>query len=181
MPKSGDCDLGSASILTLLSQFDLVHADPQEDGSVLMSKAFPHCLSYAGCSPYLRLSPIHDDCALADCTRLWIQVSDTLQVYGPKNQAVKAFCPVCETRQAVHFSTKEGWRCSCCEAAIPISALSLRKNVGTGRCFIHISPVFPNEARPTSYFLNLLQSHLSPKDEWRFFYHEISDLEDLRA
>lgn len=176
MPVSGHCDYRHDEMLAALITRKFIQTPLQSDGSYLCGASFSQDIVFAGCSPYLRLSPELDGCRLEECTRVKLQIDSAWQVFG-KQSEFRGVCPACETRRTVEFESGSLLaHCSQCYQTLELADLKLRKSQGAGRCFIHISHVFQNEAVPSSKLLLELQEISPSRVPWRYFYHDSENI-----
>ena len=142
----------------------------------LLGERFMQLVSFMGCSPFIQLEPSQDG-----------QPFCHLIVDGPYPHPVfmqgrNTSSPRCEScrRRIPHWETKieqwkvaaETFRASCphCGHQQNPSTYNWRQSAGSGRLFLFIENIFPNEAIPSPELLSTLASSDTKEIPWSFFY-----------
>lgn len=142
----------------------------------LLGDRFMQLVSFMGCSPFIHLEPTTDDTPFCH-----------LSVDGPYPQPVflrgrntgSPSCESCRKRIPKWEASIEQWQknprdfqasCPHCGHQQSPSTYNWRQSAGSGRLFLCIENIFPNEAIPSPELLNSLESSDMTTNPWRYFY-----------
>ncbi len=150
------------------------HALAPDSRRWLAGERFLRLITFLGCSPYLAFKPPAD--GSDDFCHIELDGPHPRPRFHHGRNTRTGQCPVCRFRpddtQALIARAAQApdapWTCPRCGATTPLGALNWRRNAGSGRLFLIVHSVFPNEAVPNPELLQALQQ--ASGEEWRHFY-----------
>ncbi len=136
----------------------------------LVGEHFLSLVTFLGCSPDILLEP---DSAAPE--REFCAVRIHRYPEGARfvlaERAAPPRCPACRSSMTVDAAAVQAETlisCPDCGQQSPLLSLNWRRSAGYASCFVEITGVYPQEARPTDALLALLK-RVSMGD-WRYFY-----------
>jgi DNA-directed RNA polymerase subunit RPC12/RpoP len=142
----------------------------------LLGNRFTQLVSFMGCAPFIQLEPTYED-----------QPFCHLVVDGPYAQPIflagrnttAPSCARCRKRIPAWRSLIEQWleqpesyraRCPHCGHAQNPASYNWRQSAGSGRLFLWVENIFPNEAIPSPELLQALEESGPKPVPWSYFY-----------
>ncbi|MEN8168537.1 MAG: hypothetical protein ABFR65_13810 [Pseudomonadota bacterium] len=142
----------------------------------LLGERFMQLVSFLGCSPFIQLEPSHDGEPFCH-----------LIIDGPHPQAIflrgknttQPSCENCRKRIPQWQPLIDQWlaapdtflaSCPHCGHQQNPASYNWRQSAGSGRLFLFVENIFPNEAIPSPELLRALEESDEMGGGWRFFY-----------
>lgn len=136
----------------------------------LVGENFLSLVTFMGCAPAIELAPIPGDPAsTAFCHVEIMPVEDKVKFVRGGEHLVSR-CPHCRQRHANWETIPENLIhvCDKCGVETPLAQYDWKNSAGSGRFFIHLHGIYPQEALPTSHLLQLFEKISGQK--WSYFY-----------
>ena len=151
------------------------HAAAPEARRWLAGERFLRLITFLGCSPYLAFEPPED--GSEDFCHIELDGPHATPRFRHGRNTRATQCPACRFRPddwkaliaRAETDASAPWVCPKCTTTTPLGELNWRRNAGSGRVFIVVHSVFPNEAVPNPELLSALKQ-ASEGIEWRHFY-----------
>ncbi len=160
-PAQTEASPALAELQRTLIDLEII-GEPLGPQTFLAGEGFSREVIYAGCSPFLVMTPPADG-SLAFChVALHGPFSSPQLVRGPNT--VKPRCTACRTR-VNHWRDwlADGWSgdhalpCDACQAPLTPCNVDWREHAVCARVMIELRNVYPGEATPSDRLLNALQ------------------------
>ena len=136
----------------------------------LVGERFLSLVTFLGCSPDILLEPDSAAPGREFCAvRIHHYPEGARFVLAER--AAPPRCPVCRSSMTVDRATVQAetlMSCPDCGQQSPLLSLNWRRSAGYASCFVEITGVYPQEARPTEALLELLKR--VSQGDWRYFY-----------
>lgn len=160
------------AVLATLADLRVI-AEPHGTDTWLAGDALLRHVTFAGCSPYLEMTPPADG-SKNFCHLALLGPFDQPRLFTGPN-TLKPRCPNCKTRfadwqpLAVQYQSDpaQAWACPACGSARRIDALRWRQHAAFGRLLVEIRSVFPAEGIPSDELVEAL-GQLTDGVDWQF-------------
>ncbi len=142
----------------------------------LLGDRFMQLVSFMGCSPFIHLEPTADG---APFCHLIIDGPYPQPIFLQGRNTGSPRCESCRKRIPQWEVLIEQWqrkpesfqaRCPHCDHQQSPSTYNWRQSAGSGRLFLCIENIFPNEAIPSPELLKTLESSSTTTIPWSYFY-----------
>lgn len=165
-----------AALLARLRGIDFIgaHILPENEADYLLGERFMQLVTFMGCSPYIQLKPTEDSKPFC---HLKIDGPYTDPVFlGGKNSNAPS-CKACRKRIPQWEALINAWSkqpqryqatCPHCGNLQNPATYNWRQAAGTGRFFLLVENIFPQEAQPSTALLKALQG--DDDKAWCYFY-----------
>lgn len=136
----------------------------------LIGDSFLSLVTFMGCAPAIKLEPLIEQPESTEFCHLEINAAAEKVKFILGGEHTVSRCPHCRQR---HANWKEipktlVHRCDKCQREIPLSEYDWKNTAGSGRFFIRLHGIYPQEALPTSTLLQELETISNTK--WNYFY-----------
>lgn len=135
-----------------------------------MGENFLHLLTFMGCSPHVRLEPLHS--TDTDFCHLTLhQYPQTQLLFNPLSKTCR--CRSCGKPVATDWAAfnpqADFWDCPFCgEHHAALQDLRWRNDGGCARQFCEVHGIYPGEAQPVAHLLQSLKDFSGT--DWHYFY-----------
>jgi len=136
----------------------------------LIGDAFLSLVTFMGCAPAIELEPIAEKAESTAFCHIEINPAHEKERFILGSEHAVSRCPHCRQR---HASWKElpdtlVHACDKCEVETPLSEYDWKNTAGSGRFFIRLHGIYPQEALPTPALLQRLEKISATA--WQYFY-----------
>ncbi len=160
------------AVVAALTELQMI-GPPHGEATWLAGDALLRHITFAGCSPYLALTPPPDGGTDFCHVALLGPSAQPRIITGPNT--LNPRCPTCKARVkdwaplAERFDADPAapWTCPSCNAGHRIDTLRWRQHAAFGRLLVEIRSVFPAEGVPSDELLETLGKACG-MDSWQF-------------
>ena len=136
----------------------------------LIGDSFLSLVTFMGCAPAIELEPIEDKAESTEFCHIEIEDIKSNIEFIRGGEYIISRCPHCRQRHTDWKVIPENllYECGNCKVESHLSEYDWKNTAGTGRFFISLHGIYPQEALPTSNLLQTLEKISGT--EWTYFY-----------
>ena len=140
------------------------------DGRYLIGDSFLSMVTFMGCAPAIELEPLENEPESTEFCHIEIQDINSNVEFVRGSEHIISRCPHCRQRHADWKVIPENlsYTCDKCKVDSHLSEYDWKNTAGTGRFFISLHGIYPQEALPTESLLQTLEK--ISETEWTYFY-----------
>ena len=142
----------------------------------LLGERFMQLVSFMGCSPFIQLEPTPDGQPFC---HLFFDGPHPQPIFLRGRNTGSPRCDACRKRIPNWQTLLEAWEkdpqstlasCPHCGHRQNPATYNWRQSAGSGRLFLCVENIFPNEAIPSPELLKALEDTETPTSAWSYFY-----------
>lgn len=136
----------------------------------LIGDSFLSLVTFLGCAPAIEIEPIDEQPESIEFCHIEIGEIKTSVEFIRGSEHLISRCPHCRQRHSNWHAIPKTmlYRCDKCKVESPLSQYDWKHTAGSGRFFISLHGIYPQEAIPTTNLLDKLKE-ISGAD-WCYFY-----------
>ena len=136
----------------------------------IIGQSFLSLVTFMGCAPAIELEPLSDEPESTEFCHIEIEDIKSNVEFVRGSEHIISRCPHCRQRHADWKIIPENLSHACdkCKVESHLSKYDWKNTAGTGRFFISLHGIYPQEALPTSSLLQTLEKISGT--EWTYFY-----------
>lgn len=169
---------GIENLLERLRQIQFCSKPVQgmEAGHYLLGERFMQLVTFMGCSPFIQFEPTEDNQPFC---HLVIDGPHHRPIFLAGKNTTPPRCEGCKKRIPQWEELMEKWDAApktfqvtcphCGQRQNPVS-YNWRQSAGSGRLFLFVENIFPNEAIPSPELMKSLQTSDTSNTAWDYFY-----------
>jgi len=144
----------------------------QEQQYFLIGDKFLSQIMFMGCAPSIEFEPQDDHSLPANLVAISLPEFLSESIFYPSEEDFQYRCPACKQltgplpKKIINQDSE--FHCQSCGKSFSYQKCNWRHQAGTGRCFIEVMGIFPQEAIPSSGIMEQLKKFSGVP--WGYFY-----------